>query len=343
MSSIAILSNSFSGGGAERSMNILANEFQKNGFETSVIAINSGPEDVIPRECATYCLERNWKAGFLETLKSRKELKTVLNTLNPDSIIVNCELPELLIALTRTKSEIFVVEHASDPWRGRKFIGLIIRAILIAKRVKWVAVSSDLKFWPGLAKFSAVIKNPIVKEYLRPEKDLSKSNHPPRLVFIGRLSEEKQPEMFLEICKETKIPGIIFGDGPKRAELENAIKYGNINIEMRGFTQFPWQEINNNDLVIVTSKNEGDGLVVAEAIVLGMPILLFDTHDLRRHNLPEENYFSKISVVTEKLTKILDDSCKTFKVNNEIRQHVEVSRSPEAINLNWEKYWNQTH
>ena len=202
MSSIAILTNSFSGGGAERSMNILANEFQKNGFETSVIAINSGPEDVIPRECATYCLERNWKAGFLETLKSRKELKTVLNTLNPDSIIVNCELPELLIALTSTKSEIFVVEHASDPWRGRKFIGLIFRALLIAKRVKWVAVSSDLKFWPGLAKFSAVIKNPIVKEYLRPEKELSKSNHPPRLVFIGRLSEEKQPEMFLEICKE---------------------------------------------------------------------------------------------------------------------------------------------
>ena len=146
MSSIAILTNSFSGGGAERSMNILANEFQKNGFETSLIAVNSGPEDVVPRECATYCLERNWKAGFVETLKSRKKLKTVLNSLNPDSIIVNCELPELLIALTRTKSEIFVVEHASDPWRGRKFIGLIIRAILIAKKVKWVAVSRDLKF-----------------------------------------------------------------------------------------------------------------------------------------------------------------------------------------------------
>ena len=74
-----------------------------------------------------------------------------------------------------------------------------------------------------------------------------------------------------------------------------------------------------------------------------MPILLFDTHDLRRHNLPEENYFSKISVVTEKLTKMRDDSCKTFEVNNEIRQHVEVTRSPEVINLNWEKYWNQTH
>jgi glycosyltransferase involved in cell wall biosynthesis len=336
MSSIAILINSFSGGGAERSMNILANEFHKNGFETSAIAVNSGPEDVVPRECATYCLERNWKAGFLETLKSRKKLKTVLNSLNPDSIIVNCELPELLIALTRTKSEIFVVEHASDPWRGRKFIGLIIRTILIAKRVKWVAVSSDLKFWPGLAKFSAVIKNPIVKEYLRPEKELSKSNQPPRLVFIGRLSEEKQPDMFLEICKETKMPGIIFGDGPKRAELENAIKSENINVEMHGFTKFPWQEISSDDLIIVTSKNEGDGLVVAEAIVLGIPILLLDTPDLRRFQLP--NFFYNLSGLDFKwkILRCEKKNFEQFKVISELKLFMIKDRGIGYVSKNWE-------
>lgn len=343
MSSIAILTNSFSGGGAERSMNILANEFQKNGFETSVIAINSGPEDVIPRECATYCLERNWKAGFLETLKSRKKLKTFLNTLNPDSIIVNCELPELLIALTRTKSEIFVVEHASDPWRGRKLIGLMIRTILIAKRVKWVAVSSDLKFWPGLAKFSAVIKNPIVTEYLRSGKAITNLKLSPRLVFIGRLSEEKQPEMFLEICKETKISGVIFGDGPKWAELENAIKSENIDVEMRGFTQYPWQEINSNDLIIVTSKNEGDGLVVAEAIILGIPILLLDTIDLKRHNLSEENYFGSVLIVTEKLSLRAGDGFNAFKLSDGIKQQIETSRSSETISLDWKNYLSQAN
>ena len=340
MSSIAILTNSFSGGGAERSMNILANEFQKNGFETTVIAINSGPEDVIPRECATYCLERNWKAGFLETLKSRKKLKTVLNTLNPDSIIVNCELPELLIALTRTKSEIFVVEHASDPWRGRKFIGLIIRAILIAKRVKWVAVSSDLNFWPGLAKFSAVIKNPIVKEYLRPGEELSKSNYSPRLVFIGRLSEEKQPEMFLEISKETKIPGVIFGDGPKWAELENAINSGKLNIEMPGFTQFPWQEIDSKDLVIVTSKNEGDGLVVAEAIVLGIPILLLDTPDLRRFELPENLYRRDISDFCESINDALKNGFDSFKIAPDLQEKSTEKRLVGTIIGQWLKLTN---
>ena len=157
MSSIAIVTNSFSGGGAERSMNILANEFQRAGYETSLIAINSGPEDIVPRKCKTYCLGRNWKAGFSETLKSRTKFKELLNELQPDSLIINCELPELLIALTSTKSKIVVVEHASDPWCGRKILGLVVRAILIAKRVKWVAVSSDLKFWPGLSKFSSVI------------------------------------------------------------------------------------------------------------------------------------------------------------------------------------------
>ena len=112
---------------------------------------------------------------------------------------------------------------------------------------------------------------------------------------------------------------------------------------MRGFTQYPWKEINSDDLVIVTSKNEGDGLVIAETIILGIPILLLDTHDLRRHDIPEENYFEKIPVATEKITKIRDESFKTFKVGNEIRQQIEVSRSPKVIILNWKKYWNQTH
>jgi glycosyltransferase involved in cell wall biosynthesis len=301
MSSIAIVTNSFSGGGAERSMNILANEFQSAGYETSLIAINFGPEDIVPRKCKTYCLGRNWKAGFSETLKSRTKFKQILNDLQPDSLIINCELPELLIALTSTKSKIIVVEHASDPWRGRKILGLVVRAILIAKRVKWVAVSSDLKFWPGLSKFNSVIKNPVVKEYLFPPSAIPKSIKSPKLVFIGRLSEEKQPGMFLDICRETKIPGVIFGDGPLRNEIEDRVKTEKLDVDLRGFTTYPWAEISDEDLVIVTSKNEGDGLVVAEAVMLGNPILLLDTPDLRRYELSDKNYFRGTSESIKKL------------------------------------------
>jgi glycosyltransferase involved in cell wall biosynthesis len=85
-----------------------------------------------------------------------------------------------------------------------------------------------------------VIKNPVVKDYLFPPSANPKLIKSPKLVFIGRLSEEKQPGMFLDICRETKIPGVIFGDGPLRSEIEDRVKTENIDIELRGFTTYPW-------------------------------------------------------------------------------------------------------
>jgi glycosyltransferase involved in cell wall biosynthesis len=318
-------------------MNILANEFQSAGYETSLIAINSGPEDIVPRKCKTYCLGRNWKAGFSETLRSRKKFKELLNNLQPDSLIINCELPELLIALTFTKSKIVVVEHASDPWRGRKILGLVVRAILIAKRVKWVAVSSDLKFWPGLSKFSSVIKNPIVKEYLFPPSIIPKSIKSPKLVFIGRLSEEKQPGMFLDICKETKIPGVIFGDGPLRSEIEGIVKTENLDVELRGFTTHPWAEVSDKDLVIVTSKNEGDGLVVAEAIILGIPILLLDTPDLQRFDLLVNSYKKSVSDFCENINRHIENGFQANRVDSKTQNGLSEQRLLGTIFCQWLK------
>jgi len=337
MSSIAIVTNSFSGGGAERSMNILANEFQSAGYATSLIAINSGPEDIVPRKCKTYCLGRNWKAGFSETLRSRTKFKELLNDLQPDSLIINCELPELLIALTTTKAKIFVVEHASDPWRGRKTLGLVVRAILVAKRVKWVAVSSDLKFWPGLSKFSSVIKNPVVKEYLFPPSAIPKSMKSPKLVFIGRLSEEKQPGMFLDICRKTKIPGVIFGDGPLKSEIGSRVKTENLDIELRGFTTYPWAEVSDRDLVIVTSKNEGDGLVVAEAVMLGIPILLLDTPDLQRFDLPVNSYKKDVSDFCESINSQVENGFEINRVDSKIQNGLSEQRFLGKIFSQWLK------
>jgi len=337
MSSIAIVTNSFSGGGAERSMNILANEFQSAGYETSLIAINSGPEDIVPRKCKTYCLGRNWKAGFSETLKSRTKFKELLNDLQPDSLIINCELPELLIALTTTKSKIVVVEHASDPWRGRKILGLVVRAFLIAKRVKWVAVSSDLKFWPGLSKFSLVIKNPVVKEYLFPPSAIPKSIKSPKLVFIGRLSEEKQPGMFLDICRKTKIPGVIFGDGPLRSEIEDRVKTESLDVDLRGFATYPWAEVSDKDLVIVTSKNEGDGLVVAEAVMLDIPILLLDTPDLRRFDLPVDSYKKDVSDFCENIKSQVENGFQANRVNSKTQNGLSEQRLLGTIFSQWLK------
>jgi hypothetical protein len=156
-------------------------------------------------------------------------------------------------------------------------------------------------------------------------------------VFIGRLSEEKQPGMFLDICKETKIPGVIFGDGPLRSEIEGRVKTENLDVELRGFTTYPWAEVSDKDLVIVTSKNEGDGLVVAEAVMLDIPILLLDTPDLQRFDLPVNSYKKGVSDFCENINSHIENGFQANRVESKIQNGLSGQRLLATIFSQWLK------
>ena len=47
MKRIMIVTNSLSGGGAERSMNIVSNEMHMRKWPTILVALNSGPRDLV--------------------------------------------------------------------------------------------------------------------------------------------------------------------------------------------------------------------------------------------------------------------------------------------------------
>ena len=142
--------------------------------------------------------------------------------------------------------------------------------------------------------------------------------------------------MFLDICRETKIPGVIFGDGPLRSEIEDRVKTESLDVDLRGFATYPWAEVSDKDLVIVTSKNEGDGLVVAEAVMLGIPILLLDTADLRRHKLPSDNYFHNKTEIRELLLPGNLVNFLPFRVSMDVSRGVTDSRNRERLLKQWE-------
>jgi glycosyltransferase involved in cell wall biosynthesis len=336
MISVAILTNSFSGGGAERSMNLVANALNKLGFDVSLIAVNTGPQDFVKLKCKTFCLERNKNLGVLSTYETRRSLKSLLNDLKPKFIIVNCELPELLVASIRTKSRLIIVEHASNPWFDRKLLGSFIRGIIYLRNPTLVGVSSAVRSWPLRGKRMEVIENPIYLPKLWEIETLSKRLGKPRLVFIGRLHDIKNPKKFLTICKHMEIEGVVIGDGILKKELMELSKVEKIKIEFLGQVENPWDFVNANDILVLTSRSEGDGLVIVEAIARDIPVVIQRGIGLERFPIPENNFCSSIEEFVGLLSKQLKGEIE-LKISKDASQNLLRERNIDTIAGKWQR------
>lgn len=295
MERIFIVTNSLAGGGAERSMNLVANGLASRGYEVHIVPINAGPEDLVRAATNVMPINRPWKSGIKETFFALIRFRRILKQIRPDILILNCELPELFGAFFSNQCKIIVVEHTSQPWRGRTSIGVIVRAILMQKSANFVGVSENLRMWPTRSSIKTVVRNPLPPEFLRMEDRSESIKEQGRLIFIGRLSPIKRPDIFLQICEATKLPGLIIGEGAERFAIENWISEKKLNIQLLGNVDNPWLKVNSQDLLIVSSDYEGDGLVVVEGLAHGIPMILRDNSDLRKFGFTDSNYFIDVS------------------------------------------------
>ena len=127
---IIVITNSLTGGGAERSMNLVTNGLSKREFNVYLVPINAGPEDLVVNLAPVYSLNRRWRGGIAETVKAFIALQVFIRRIKPDALILNCDLPELFGALTLSRVKLIGVEHANFPWENRKQFGRVVRGIL---------------------------------------------------------------------------------------------------------------------------------------------------------------------------------------------------------------------
>lgn len=103
-----------------------------------------------------------------------------------------------------------------------------------------------------------------------------------RCIGVGRLSFEKDFSTMLRVWRAITSPSDwtldIYGDGPERADLERQI--AELGLEGRVVLHAPTRHIAEcyaqSSLCLVTSRFEGFGLVMAEAMACGLPVVAFD-------------------------------------------------------------------
>lgn len=145
-------------------------------------------------------------------------------------------------------------------------------------------LKNDLKMHDKITS----IPNPVtlqVKEKFNKEK---------RILFVGRLSDEKQPFLLLKIwkCLEKNLLDYhldIVGDGKLRTNLEQfAVKHNLRNVHFYG-KQDPVKYYEKATLFFMTSSYEGMPLTILEAMSFQCVPIVFDSfptvHDLIDNNL----------------------------------------------------------
>jgi glycosyltransferase involved in cell wall biosynthesis len=107
--------------------------------------------------------------------------------------------------------------------------------------------------------------------------------HPFALVFVGRLSLEKGPDIFVDVVRRVRallldsgnsltVRGDMYGDGKERERLMSLIV--GAGIELKGFVQDIEAAYGSADAVCITSRTESFSFVLFEALARKVPVFV---------------------------------------------------------------------
>lgn len=140
----------------------------------------------------------------------------------------------------------------------------------------------------GLYQDTITIYNPIdtriIIEKSKERCELKKDNNKITMVSIGRLSNQKGYLRLLKVINKLKeeysnFELWIIGDGEEKEKLVKYINNNKLNkyVKLIGFSKNPYKYLVKANLFISSSVTEGFGLVIGEAITLGVPVISTNT------------------------------------------------------------------
>lgn len=290
---VLIFQSDMSGGGAERSVLNLVNGLDRSRF-TPTLVLNraSGPyisalrDDVPVIEIGAGRM-RGALLGLVREIRRQR----------PDILFSTMQGPSVMLWLARTlaRSKAKLVLRESNNWTAR---GVSPRTIS-QRIVGWAYRSADqvVCLSEGVnedtrSRYGAVrtrtIYNPIDVAGIKRQAADRTGTVPPwnakdsrdtvQILAVGRLTRQKGFDLLIDAASQiTDLPwGLtILGEGPDRASLVEQIRSRGLNdrVSLPGFFQNPYPWFGEADLFVLSSRWEGFGHVIVEAMATGTTVL----------------------------------------------------------------------
>lgn len=178
------------------------------------------------------------------------------------------------------------VEHRSDlRFRSLPLVARYLYPLARGVVAASDAIASDLTaVAPQLKERTHTIRNPVNTSYVeaRAMEGLPslEARSRPRFCVVGRLARQKGHVFMLRAFSLYRSRGgagsvTIIGDGPLRGEVEESIVELGLDgcVYLMGHLPNPYPLMAASDCLVLTSEEEGFGLVLVEALALGLDII----------------------------------------------------------------------
>ena len=276
--------------GAERVMVALCNEWSRLGHHVTLITLaprKAGEFELDPK-VARVALNIRLPHSKFEAIRSvTREVFGVRRAIvrsHPDVVLSFNDVTNVktLLATSTPRIPVFVAEHGNPLVLSPPPIWDRLRKWTYGRAAGIVMLTEDARVWAQQAfphTPSVVMPNPI-----RPVCDgPALSFGAPTIVAIGRLCDQKGFDILIQAFEQcaAKLPDwqvAIVGSGPLRGQLEQqAVAAGLADrIAFLGHLDDPDSALRAASLFVMPSRFEGFGLVLAEALSLGVAAIASD-------------------------------------------------------------------
>ena len=170
----------------------------------------------------------------------------------------------------------FIFTHI--PWLDRKISQHLLKMLKRCEKVV-VLTHKDAACWKGYDNIE-VIHN-VVTNY--PEKITDVADRPKRIIAVGRLDEQKGFDLLIQswqliAARHPDWQLVVYGHGGDLQKLQQQLEKAGLTSSMTfaGATDNIYKEYQNSAFYVMSSRYEGWGLVLVEAMSCGLPCVSFD-------------------------------------------------------------------
>lgn len=303
---ILFVIESLSGGGAEKVLSVIVKYFNYEKYDVTVCPIvDTGVYcDEVKKYTNHYIPIISYHGNFISRFWNRIKYKLIYSILplkwvykwflpqNSDVEIAFCEgFLTKLLSCADSKSKKIAWIHTDlkyNPWPLELGIYKNVTeehyAYAVFDKIVCVSQTVHQSFCElfGLDDKAITIYNPIDVDDIRQKAGQKriKNDKEIHIISVGRLVPQKGYDRLLKVVRDLHDKGNpvklkILGEGLERDTLEVFIESNDMSsyVSIPGFSDNPYQQISESDIFVCSSRAEGFSLVIAEAMVLGIPIV----------------------------------------------------------------------